>query len=259
MNRNKEDVQQQFGKSAASYINSPRHKEGKDLKKLVEITNTSGTEELLDIATGGGHTANAFAPFVKQVTAFDLTKEMLEAAEQFIKENGHQNVKFVQGDAENIPFPEQSFDIVTCRIAAHHFPNIQAFIKEASRVLRKNGQFLVDDNVVPESNVLDHFYNQVEKMRDYSHFRAWKKSEWIQMLEKSGFVIQEWHRFEKTTSFGPWCDRMKLPPADKEALSQFILNSSPEIKQQFEIKVENNKVLFFKGEAFVLKATKQNI
>ncbi|WEG14547.1 class I SAM-dependent methyltransferase [Pullulanibacillus sp. KACC 23026] len=255
-NENKGNVQHQFGKSAASYVNSPIHKEGRDLKKLVEIADTVGTEELLDIATGGGHTANAFASLVKQVTALDLTKEMLEAAEQFITGNGHQNVKFVSGDAESLPFPNQSFDLVTCRIAAHHFPHVQAFISEVARVLRTNGQFLLDDNVVPESDVLDQFYNQLEKMRDYSHFRAWKKSEWIRMLETSGLVIQEWHRFEKTFQFAPWCDRMNLSPTDKDALTQFLLNSSHEMKQKFEVVIENDIIQSFKGEAFVLKATK---
>ena len=146
----KKDVQQQFGKSAASYVSSPIHKDGKDLLKMVEMATVTGEEHLLDIATGGGHTANAFAPLVKKVTAIDLTAEMLEAAENFIKGNGHQNVEFVQGDAEKLPFSDESFDIVTCRIAPHHFPNVDIFIKEVHRVLKPQGQFLLDDNVVPE-------------------------------------------------------------------------------------------------------------
>src|SRR5881394_747464 len=111
----KKDVQQQFGKSAASYVTSPIHKDGKDLQKLVKLASIKGQEEVLDIATGGGHTANGFAPFVKKVTALDLTSEMLVAAEEFIKGNGHQNVEFIQGDAEKLPFSGASFDIVTCR------------------------------------------------------------------------------------------------------------------------------------------------
>ncbi|HEY2422240.1 MAG TPA: class I SAM-dependent methyltransferase [Neobacillus sp.] len=252
----KNDVQQQFGKSANSYITSSLHKDGKDLERLVQMGMPSGEEVLLDVATGGGHTANAFAPFVKKVIALDLTSEMLQAAEKFIGGNGHQNVEFIQGDAENLPFSNEAFDLVTCRIAPHHFPNVNKFIEEAYRVLKSNGQLLLDDNVVPEEDEFDLFYNKIEKWRDYSHFRAWKKTEWLRMLELAGFEIVEWHRFEKTFHFNSWCARMHLPQSEKDKLSQFILNSSQKIKDKFRVVIENKQLLSFQGEAIVLKAIK---
>ncbi|WP_411256003.1 class I SAM-dependent methyltransferase [Neobacillus niacini] len=253
----KKDVQQQFGKNATSYVSSPIHKDGKDLVKLLDMTEITGHEILLDIATGGGHTANAFAPLVKKVTAVDLTAEMLEAAEKFIKGNGHQNVEFVQGDAEQLPFSDESFDIVTCRIAPHHFPQVDSFIKEVHRVLKPKGQFLLDDNVVPEKDEFDQFYNTIEKLRDYSHFRAWKKSEWIQMIEESGMEVYEWHRFEKSFQFESWCANMKLTEQERNHLTQLIIKSSKEIQEKFRILIENDKVISFVGEAIVLKAVKR--
>lgn len=253
----KKDVQQQFGKSAESYVNSAIHKEGKDLQTLVSLANLTGTEELLDIATGGGHTANAFASLVEKATALDITQEMLEAAEKFIKGNGHENVEFVIGDAEQIPFQNESFDIVTCRIAPHHFPNVGKFIEESYRVLKPAGQFLLDDNVVPEQEEFDEFYNAIEKMRDYSHFRAWKKTEWLRMIELTGFEVTEWHRFEKTFKFESWCSRMNLSSLEKEALAEYILKASQDIKDKFRIESEGSKVVSFVGEAIVLKAMKR--
>lgn len=253
----KKDVQQQFGKNAASYVSSPIHKDGKDLLKMVEMAVINGHEVLLDIATGGGHTANAFAPLVKNVTAVDLTLEMLAAAKNFIKGNGHQNVEFVQGDAEQLPFTDESFDIITCRIAPHHFPNVDLFIKEVYRVLKPGGQFLLDDNVVPESKEYDQFYNTIEKIRDYSHFRAWKKSEWIQKLEDSGLEVFEWHRFEKTFQFESWCANMKLPESEEILLTKFILESSDKIKDKFRILIQDEKIISFNGEAIILKALKR--
>lgn len=252
----KKDVQEQFGRSAEAYVNSKIHKEGKDLQKLVEITSLKGDEYVLDIATGGGHTANAFALLVAKVVAVDLTAEMLIAAENFIKGNGHQNVQFVEADAEKLPFEDNSFDIITCRIAPHHFPNVDAFIKEVHRVLKSDGQFLLDDNVSPEDDELDEFYNSVEKMRDYSHFRAWKKTEWLQMLELQGFKVYETHRFNKTFKFDPWCNRMNLPESEKEKLMELILHSSQKAKDHFNVKVEGDKVVSFQGEAVVIKAVK---
>ncbi|WP_323125867.1 class I SAM-dependent methyltransferase [Gracilibacillus oryzae] len=159
----KSTVQDQFGKTASDYVSSDLHRNGADLPFIVKMAELTGEEKVLDVATGGGHTANALAPFAKKVTAFDLTKEMLAAAEQFITSNGHNNVTYVQGDAEKMPFADESFDVVTCRIAPHHFPNIDFFIAEVYRVLKQGGRFLLDDNVAPENDEWDQFYNTVEK------------------------------------------------------------------------------------------------
>ncbi|MBT2738463.1 ubiquinone/menaquinone biosynthesis C-methylase UbiE [Neobacillus sp. B4I6] len=253
----KKDVQQQFGKSADSYVSSAIHKDGNDLQKLLEMATVTGEEELLDVATGGGHTANAFASCVKKVTALDLTPEMLVAAQKYILGNGHQNVEFKVGDAEILPFPDGVFDIVTCRIAPHHFPDVNKFVEEVHRVLKPSGQFLLDDNVVPEEEDYDLFYNTIEKWRDYSHFRAWKKSEWLRMLEISGFEIFEWHRFEKTFHYEPWCNRMNLPEDEKDKLTQFILSASPKVKEKFKITIRDNQIISFVGEAVILRAIKR--
>ena len=252
----KRDVKKQFGRSANFYVNSDIHRKGGDLNKLVDMAHTNGNEEVLDVATGGGHTANAFAPLVRKVTAMDLTPEMLTAAEKFIKGNGHTNVEFVEGDAEKMPFPDESFDLVTCRIAPHHFPNIENFISEVYRVLKPSGQFLLDDNVVPEDDELDQFYNSVEKMRDYSHYRAWKKTEWLRMLELNEFETQVLYRFEKQFEFENWCNRMHLSDTEKAALNEFMLKTSEKVKHKFRIRINNNQIESFYGEAILLKAIK---
>lgn len=252
----KQSVQHQFGQSAQDYVESKIHKSGKDLGALVKMANLRGEERVLDVATGGGHTANALASGAKQVVAFDLTPQMLEAAKQFITTNGHQNVVFVQGDAEQMPFEDESFDIVSCRIAPHHFPNIQAFISGVYRVLKPGGHFLLDDNVAPEKEEWDTFYNKVEKWRDPSHHRAIKKSEWMKLLELTGFEIDEMRTFRKTFLFDSWFDRMKLPPKEKEDLSHFMLNADEDTKHKFRMVVENQTLISFEGEAFLVKARK---
>jgi ubiquinone/menaquinone biosynthesis C-methylase UbiE len=99
----KKDVQKQFSRSAGEYVKSKRYSNDADLKKLVEMALPTRREEVLDVATGGGHTANVLAPLVQKVTALDLTPEMLDAAQRFINGNGHANVMFVVGDAEKLP------------------------------------------------------------------------------------------------------------------------------------------------------------
>jgi ubiquinone/menaquinone biosynthesis C-methylase UbiE/catechol 2,3-dioxygenase-like lactoylglutathione lyase family enzyme len=252
----KKAVKAQFSRSAEGYVKSHIHSKGLDLRKLVEMATLTPETVALDVATGGGHVANALAPLVKRVIAYDLTQEMLDAAEKFISGNGHNNVNFVRGDAEELSFPNEAFDLITCRIAPHHFPHVGDFIQEVMRVLKPGGQFLLIDNVSPEDDELDRFYNDIEKLRDYSHFRAWKKSEWLRLLEKPGFEIEQWHRFAKTFPFDDWCDRMHLTQDEKEGLSKLLLNASSKIKNKFRITTENAQVSSFEGESIILKAIK---
>src|SRR5262245_47189736 len=92
-------AQETFGAAAQGYVTSAIHAKGADLRRLVELAQPHGDERLLDVATGGGHTALAFAPHVREVIASDLTPRMLAAAEQFIRAQGVTNVSFEQADA----------------------------------------------------------------------------------------------------------------------------------------------------------------
>lgn len=254
---NKKDVQKQFGDHAKAYVTSSIHSLGRDLKKLIEMAAPTKEDKVLDVATGGGHTANAFAPLVANVTALDLTSAMLENASVFIKGNGHENVVYVEGDAEKLPFKNETFDVVVCRIAPHHFSDVHSFIRESFRTLKSGGRFLIDDNTAPEKDEWDHFYNTIEKARDYSHFRAWKKSEWIKMLEENGFIVSECHRFEKAFEFSSWCDRMKLSTEKEDALNQYMISASASVKEIFQIQERDGRVISFQGEAFLIKAIKR--
>ena len=139
-------VQAQFGAVAERYVTSAIYAHGSDLARMIELAQPRGDERLLDIATGGGHTALAFAPHVREVVATDLTPRMLEVAEAFIREQGAANVTFQVADAEALPFPDADFDIVTTRIAPHHFPNPQPVCArgcagaEAGRAVRARRQ-----------------------------------------------------------------------------------------------------------------------
>jgi len=252
----KKDVVNQFGQNALAYVHSPLHKDGVDLQALINSIENRDNQTALDVATGGGHVANALAPHVDKVTAFDLTPKMLKVAEAFITQNGHTNISFVQGDAEAMPFQTESFDIVTCRIAAHHFPNVDAFVSETYRVLKQGGQFLLDDNVAPENNEADHFYNQIEKLRDKSHHRAWKKTEWMSKVEASGLAIDALFCFDKIFVFDSWCERMGLTSLQKAELTDTIIHSPSYLKKALHIQIKDDQVVSFQGQAIVLKAHK---
>ncbi|MDM5188943.1 class I SAM-dependent methyltransferase [Bacillus sp. DX4.1] len=245
---NEELVTKQFGNNAEKYVKSQIHAKGQDLQHLVQQVKNNKNDRLLDIATGGGHVANTLASLFKSVVALDLTENMLEKAKEFIISNGHENVSFVAGNAEALPFPDASFDTVVCRIAAHHFPNAPQFIHEVHRTLEEKGLFVLIDNVSPEDTEYDTFYNFIEKKRDPSHHRALKKTEWISLLEKNGLQMQSCLTFEKQFNFDWWCDMMDVPLQTRSKLTDCMMKTSKEMQEFFKIHIENKKVESFYTE-----------
>lgn len=199
-------VQEQFGKTAASYLTSKPHAQGKSLERLVELAAPKSSWRMLDIATGGGHVAYIFAPRVARVWATDITDEMLTMVRGEADKRGLANVRTAYAKAEALPFEDGSFELVTCRIAPHHFDSIPEFLSETNRVLVAGGTLALVDNVVPNGSVGD-YVNAFERFRDPSHLRAWNMQEWRDALAKAGFAVTHEEEIGKTMDFGSWAAR----------------------------------------------------
>ncbi|MEM1306192.1 MAG: methyltransferase domain-containing protein [Pseudomonadota bacterium] len=225
-------VQRQFGANAANYVTSPVHAKGKSLDRLVALTNPQPTWRCLDIATATGHTAFAFAPHVAHVTASDITPEMLDEARKVAASRELANVTFAAADAENLPFDDAAFDLVTCRIAPHHFPDCGRFVREAARVLKPGGTFALCDNIAPDAVTFPELpapdtaaaaYNAFEKTRDPSHARALSAVEWAALAADAGLSILHSERLDKAMSFNRWCTTMSVAPDVKATLRGDLL------------------------------------
>jgi ubiquinone/menaquinone biosynthesis C-methylase UbiE len=225
MNDAKEKVQQQFGQNAAAYATSTVHAKGASLARMVELAQPQPDWQALDIATAAGHTAFAFAPHVAHVIASDLTPEMLVVAEKLAAEKGITNVSFRQADAENLPFEANQFDLVTCRIAPHHFPDIDRFLQECARVLRPQGSLALVDNISPDDKIGSDHYNAFEKLRDPSHGRCLSTEEWEQALFAAGFDLLHQEIGTKSIEFDDWADRMQVTSDDKIRLRVMLVQA----------------------------------
>lgn len=235
---NKSLVQQQFGSNAANYVGSTVHAKGASLAGLVEAVQPENNWSCLDVATGAGHTAMAFAPHVAHVLATDLTEEMLDQVRKQVAEKQLANVDTAHADAEALPFEKDQFDLVTCRIAPHHFPDIAKFVSESFRVLKPGGTFALVDNVSPDELTTPNYseadlqeaadsYNSFEMVRDPSHGRAWTPGEWLECLSKTGFNLTHHEFLDKAMSFNAWCKNQSVPAETVPRLRAMLTDASP--------------------------------
>ena len=254
-------VQAQFGRTAAAYVESTGHAQGAELAQMVALAErlfgSLQGKKVLDVATGGGHTALAFAKAGAAVTATDLTPEMLQAAQTFVKANGGEAVQFVPAAAESLPFEPESFDLVTCRIAAHHFADPERFVREAARVLRSGGLFLLVDNVSPEDAELAEVMNEIEKRRDPSHEWAYTVRQWVVWLADAGLDTQHLSRWWTYKPYWEWLERAQTPRDVGEVLAADILNLTPAQKAYLQVEEGEGESLSLAHEAALLVCQKR--
>lgn len=252
----KELVQRQFGANAAAYATSKVHAKGASLARLVELLQPQPTWQVLDIATAAGHTAFALAPHVARVTATDITPEMLPVAAKLAAEKGITNVTLETADAEDLPFEDQAFDLVTCRIAPHHFPHIERFIAEAARVLRAGGRLAVVDNVVPGGDEADDaagaYVNAFEKLRDPSHGRALSLAEWLQAFADAKLTVEHHEVAAKPMTFTPWAKRMGADEETIVELRRLLQEAPPAAAAYFALGEEDGDLVFNLHEGLII-------
>ena len=237
MTDSKKLSQERYNKFAQGYVTSKNHAKGWELDRLVELAQPQAEWVMLDVATGGGHTALKFAPHVAHATASDLTPNMLKAAEENIRGKGITNVDFKQADAEDLPFDDSSFDLVTCRVAPHHFPNVPKFISEVYRVLKAGGVFIMQDHVVPEDEESARFIDHFERLRDPSHHFVYNEKQWVSMMEDVGFTVEHTETFGKKHEFVKWCYRQRCTLETMDEL-QDLLRDAPPVAAQW-MRAEN--------------------
>jgi SAM-dependent methyltransferase len=241
------------------------HARGASLQHVVDLVQPQHHWRVLDIATGAGHMAAALAPHVASVVAADLTPEMLSEVRKLAATRGLGNIATVRADASALPFATESFDLVTCRIAAHHFPDPRAFAAEAHRVVRGGGRLALVDNVAPdpalfptaaEADLADaaSSYNAFERLRDPSHVRCLGLEEWRRVLAEEGFVVAHCERLEKAMEFESWADRMGASPETRERLRNVLRDSAGLLQTFLAPREDQGRLLFTLHEGIIVAA-----
>ena len=224
------DARESFRDVAVNYTRSSFHTSADRLQEVRDLARPRPGDLVLDVATGTGNTAFALAPHVRRVVGLDLTREMLDQAGRIAAERGLANTDWVIGDACELPFQDSTFDIYTVRAAPHHFPDVDAFLEEAFRVLKPGRDAVLIDCAppMPARDVLQ----EVEVRRDPSHVRSLTVEEWVRLLERAGFEVEEASARELDWNYEEWMGNMAVPSPVAAELASRIEGAEGEALDQ---------------------------
>jgi SAM-dependent methyltransferase len=187
-----------WSERAELYRQSEAHREGPDLDLIVDWA--AGARTALDVATGGGHVARRLREAGVRVVTSDPAPGMQPD---------------VVNRAEDLPFADDAFDIVACRVAAHHFEDVAKAVREMARVSRD--RVLVVDNLY-----LSEAAEEAERTRDPSHVRNYSEQEWRGFFEDAGLRVEQVEFFEKPIELEPWLERAGCAGRDAERVRELM-------------------------------------
>ena len=246
-------VERQFSQVADNYRTSAVHAAGEDLTHLVDAAALRGHEVVLDAGSGAGHTALAIAPRAAQVVSVDLSANMLAQGQRLAVERGLDNLRFEVGDVEALTFAGASFDVVTSRYSAHHWPRPRAALGEIHRVLRPGGCFVLSDIVSYDDFTADTHLQAIELLRDPSHVRDHTAAQWLAMLGAAGFAAGVVFTWGVRLQFDNWVERMATPPAAVGQLRTLLANAPAEVRALLQVEADDSFTL----QGALIKAVKQ--
>lgn len=253
----RELARQTFAPNAEAYVTSPSHASGGDLARLVALAEPQPTDTALDVSTGGGHTALALAPHVARMVASDLTPRMLATARAHLTAQGATNVDYVIADAERLPFLDETFDLVTVRIAPHHYPDAGRAVREMARVLKRGGRLIMIDNIAPADPTLDALLNDWERRRDPSHLRSHTLAEWRDFIATAGLRLTHEEVGRKEIIFTPWAERTRMPADAQAALAADMLAAPADARAHFEITARDGRLYSWAFEYMLMRAERE--
>jgi SAM-dependent methyltransferase len=189
-----------WSERAEAYRASAIHASGDDLDLVVAWCEPAAGVTVLDVGTGGGHVARRLREAGATVVTADPAPGM-EAD--------------TTAPAEHLPFADASFDVVASRLAAHHFADVQAAVREMARVARSR-VVVCDNTFVSEAS------EEADRLRDPSHVRNYGRPEWHAFFEQAGLQIAAEELMQRPLEIDPWLDRAGTPAADRPRVKELL-------------------------------------
>jgi ubiquinone/menaquinone biosynthesis C-methylase UbiE len=247
----------QFDRQSNRYGKSHILSDTKDVALGLQGVLKPNEGRALDVATGGGHTALWLARHGWNVTAGDIAARMLENATNLCAEAGFR-IETRMFTAEEMPFADGSFDLVTSRVAPHHFSSPEKFLRETARVLTPGGHFLLIDGSVPDDDAeTEEWLHQVEKLRDSSHGRYLSRKALEELARKAGLHVLRSELHPRQQPDLEWYFETAATSAEnREKVLDLVRSASDHVKQALRLENQSSKITWW-WPMLTLLATKR--
>ena len=238
--------QEQFGKQSHRYARGHVLQNVDDLREALPFLSLPPSAAVLDVAAGAGNTGLFFAALGHRVTLSDLAQPMLDRALEAARERGL-SVQTRVHPAEEFPFADENFDLVTCRVAAHHFSSPNDFIRECARTIKRAGYLLIIDGTVeddqPEAEAWVH---HVEKLRDPSHHRLLTPRRWRELCATNGLNVEHCAlRPFKQPDLNWYFETAGTSPENRQQVLELVEHAPPSAQKLFRIGSEGEKIVWW--------------
>jgi ubiquinone/menaquinone biosynthesis C-methylase UbiE len=239
-------AQEQFARQSERYGRGHILENIEDVAAAIKQISLPVPARVLDVATGGGHTGLYLASLGHTVTLADLAQAMLDRAGQAAKERGLK-VEVRRHAAEELPYPDASFDLVTCRVAAHHFSSPEKFVAETARVLAPGGFFLLIDGTVDDGQPqAEQWMHDLEKLRDPSHHRFLTPKQWSNLCVGRGLGVQASMLTPfKQPDLNWYFETANTSPENRAKVLQLVTTAPEAARALFKLGQEDGKIVWW--------------
>ena len=252
--KHKETVQKQFSKTVDAFSKYAVRDSREILQEKVAFAKPQASDLALDVACGPGGLVLALAPHVRFARGIDLTEAMLRQARAFQAEGGISNAAFDRGDAEQLPYADATFDLVTCQCSLHHVPKPELPVREMARVVKPQGRVMIIDSIAPEMDEKFELFNRIERLRDPSHSSALRLTTFLSIFEESRLSVLRQAIKRRTRSFNQWMIRAGNGPSQKgyQEVRRLVEDSIRGDRAGFSPKIEDDDITIVHNEAMFL-------
>lgn len=256
--KHKDAIQKQFAKTVEAFSKTFVRDTPEVMAEKVAFAKPQPTDLSLDVACGPGTYVLALAPRVRFARGIDLTAEMLRQAREFQAEHRITNAAFDRGEAEQLPYPDGAFSLVTCQCSFHHFPKPEAALKEMTRVTSLEGRLVLIDSLAPEGEAKFELHNRIEIVRDPSHTATLRLTTYLRLFEELGLEVLRQSLKRRERSFNQWMQRAGLAPSTKryEETRKLMEESIPGDRGGFSPKPQNGDFIIVHNEGMFLLTRK---
>lgn len=246
-------IKKAFTQQADAYASNPTIIDPDWALRLVNAAQPTADDRVLEVATGPGYVALAFAKIVDSVIGIDITDAPLAIAEKNKAAQGLNNVRFEPGDAYKLAFADAAFDKTVCRLAIHHFAEPETVLQEMARVCRPGGKVIIEDLIASENPSRAAYYNHWERLRDPSHTTALSLSKLIGLYAANGLEVIHIQMEDRTQVVEQWMENSQTPPERAEEIRQLLADDQEQTLSGIHIfRDQDNQLCFYHRMATIV-------